>query len=149
MKEMASITLLSIPLFHPEGGCDRAIARRPGLVFGSAMPGCIACPATWASQRVRLRAVRAMAGSSPATCSRSVRAGHPRNWQRGYSGGFAAGIIAPAERSDPVAAVDHHDPVRGCGQKSLGRLFLAGIGPGFLLVTLVRRLCGLTLSPGI
>src|SRR5258707_14213569 len=36
----------------------------------------------------------AMAGSSPATCSAIGSAGIPEMRKRGYSGGFAAGIIA-------------------------------------------------------
>jgi hypothetical protein len=35
-EEMASITLLSIPLLHPEGRRDRPLARRPGPVRGAA-----------------------------------------------------------------------------------------------------------------
>ncbi len=57
--------------------------------------------------------------------------------KRGYSGGFAAGIIAaggtlgillPPSITMILFAV--------AAEKSLGRLFLAGIGPGLLLVTL-------------
>src|SRR3569833_3317990 len=57
--------------------------------------------------------------------------------KRGYSGGFAAGIIAaggtrgillPPSITMILFAI--------AAEKSLGRLFLAGIGPGLLLVTL-------------
>ncbi|WP_338320027.1 TRAP transporter large permease subunit, partial [Bradyrhizobium ottawaense] len=57
--------------------------------------------------------------------------------KRGYSGGFAAGIIAaggtlgillPPSITMILFAV--------AAEKSLGRLFLAGIGPGLLLVSL-------------
>src|SRR2546421_12533218 len=57
--------------------------------------------------------------------------------KRGYSGGFRAGIIAaggtlgillPPSITMILFAV--------AAEKSLGRLFLAGIGPGLLLVTL-------------
>ena len=57
--------------------------------------------------------------------------------KRGYSGGFAAGIIAaggtlgillPPSITMILFAV--------AAEKSLGRLFLAGIGPGLLLVAL-------------
>jgi tripartite ATP-independent transporter DctM subunit len=79
----------------------------------------------------------AMAGSSPATCSAIGSAGIPEMRKRGYSGGFAAGIIAaggtlgillPPSITMILFAV--------AAEKSLGRLFLAGIGPGLLLVTL-------------
>src|SRR5881227_4492527 len=78
----------------------------------------------------------AMAGSSPATCSAIGSAGIPEMRKRGYSGGFAAGIIAaggtlgillPPSITMILFAV--------AAEKSLGRLFLAGIGPGLLLVT--------------
>jgi tripartite ATP-independent transporter DctM subunit len=78
-----------------------------------------------------------MAGSSPATCSAIGSAGIPEMRKRGYSGGFAAGIIAaggtlgillPPSITMILFAV--------ASEKSLGRLFLAGIGPGLLLVTL-------------
>src|SRR4029077_1238311 len=64
-------------------------------------------------------------------------AGIPEMRKRGYSGGFAAGIIAaggtlgillPPSITMILFAV--------AAEKSLGRLFLAGIGPGLLLVTL-------------
>src|SRR5581483_6249356 len=76
-------------------------------------------------------------GSSPATCSAIGSAGIPEMRKRGYSGGFAAGIIAaggtlgillPPSITMILFAVS--------AEKSLGRLFLAGIGPGLLLVTL-------------
>ena len=79
----------------------------------------------------------AMAGSSPATCSAIGSAGIPEMRQRGYSGGFAAGIIAaggtlgillPPSITMILYAV--------AAEQSLGRLFLAGIGPGLLLVAL-------------
>src|SRR5258708_15377191 len=79
----------------------------------------------------------AMAASSPATCSAIGSAGIPEMRKRGYSGGFAAGIIAaggtlgillPPSITMILFAV--------AAEKSLGRLFLAGIGPGLLLVTL-------------
>ena len=79
----------------------------------------------------------AMAGSSPATCSAIGSAGIPEMRQRGYSPGFAAGIIAaggtlgillPPSITMILYAV--------AAEQSLGRLFLAGIGPGVLLVAL-------------
>ena len=66
--------------------------------------------------------------------------------KRGYSPGFAAGIIAaggtlgillPPSITMILYAV--------AAEQSLGRLFLAGIGPGLLLVALFARLCGVAL----
>ncbi|MEO7008371.1 MAG: TRAP transporter large permease, partial [Caldimonas sp.] len=79
----------------------------------------------------------AMAGSSPATCSAIGSAGIPEMRKRGYSPGFAAGIIAaggtlgillPPSITMILYAV--------AAEQSLGRLFLAGVGPALLLVAL-------------
>jgi C4-dicarboxylate transporter DctM subunit len=136
-EELASITLLSIPLFILKGaaiGKSRAgqdlysvlhawMHRIPG---GLGIANVFAC-ALFA----------AMAGSSPATCSAIGSAGIPEMRKRGYSPGFAAGIIAaggtlgillPPSITMILYAV--------AAEQSLGRLFLAGIGPGLLLVAL-------------
>ena len=89
----------------------------------------------------------AMAGSSPATCSAIGSAGIPEMRKRGYSGGFAAGIIAaggtlgillPPSITMILYAV--------AAEQSLGRLFLAGIGPGAAAGRAVRRLCRVSAS---
>src|ERR1700749_4274736 len=136
-EEMASITLLSIPLFIFKGA---AIGRsRAGSDLYSALhvwlhrvPGGLGVANVFACALFA-----AMAGSSPATCSPIGPAGIPEMRKRGYSGGFAAGIIAaggtlgillPPSITMILFAV--------ASEKSLGRLFLAGIGPGLLLVSL-------------
>lgn len=136
-EELASITLLSIPLFILKGA---AIGKsRAGQDLYSALhvwlhrvPGGLGVANVFACALFA-----AMAGSSPATCSAIGSAGIPEMRKRGYSGGFAAGIIAaggtlgillPPSITMILFAV--------AAEKSLGRLFLAGIGPGLLLVTL-------------
>jgi len=136
-EEMASITLLSIPLFILKGA---AIGRsRAGQDLYLAMhvwlhriPGGLGIANVFACALFA-----AMAGSSPATCSAIGSAGIPEMRKRGYSGGFAAGIIAaggtlgillPPSVTMILYAV--------AAEQSLGRLFLAGIGPGTLLVLL-------------
>jgi len=136
-EEMASITLLSIPLFIMKGA---AIGRSPaGRDLYSAIhawlhkvPGGLGIANVFACALFA-----AMAGSSPATCSAIGSAGIPEMRKRGYSPGFAAGIIAaggtlgillPPSITMILYAV--------AAEQSLGRLFLAGIGPGVLLVTL-------------
>lgn len=136
-EEMASITLLSIPLFILKGA---AIGKsRAGQDLYSALhawlhrvPGGLGVANVFACALFA-----AMAGSSPATCSAIGSAGIPEMRKRGYSGGFAAGIIAaggtlgillPPSITMILFAV--------AAEKSLGRLFLAGIGPGLLLVSL-------------
>ncbi|MFZ6874909.1 TRAP transporter large permease [Undibacterium sp. Di27W] len=136
-EEMASITLLSIPLFILKGA---AIGKSPaGRDLYSAIhawlhkvPGGLGIANVFACAMFA-----AMAGSSPATCSAIGSAGIPEMRRRGYSPGFAAGIIAaggtlgillPPSITMILYAV--------AAEQSLGRLFLAGIGPGVLLVIL-------------
>ncbi len=136
-EEMASITLLSIPLFILKGV---AIGKsRAGADLYSALnawmhkiPGGLGIANVFACALFA-----AMAGSSPATCAAIGSAGIPEMRQRGYSGSFATGIIAaggtlgillPPSITMILFAV--------ASEQSLGRLFLAGIGPGLLLVAL-------------
>ncbi|HRY02412.1 MAG TPA: TRAP transporter large permease subunit [Beijerinckiaceae bacterium] len=136
-EEMASITLLSIPLFILKGA---AIGKsRAGQDLYSALHAWMhRVPGGLGIANVFACAIfAAMAGSSPATCSAIGSAGIPEMRRRGYSGGFAAGVIAaggtlgillPPSITMILYAV--------AAEQSLGRLFLAGIGPGLLLVTL-------------
>jgi C4-dicarboxylate transporter DctM subunit len=136
-EEMSSITLLSIPLFILKGA---AIGRsRAGADLYSGLhalmyriPGGLGIANVFACALFA-----AMAGSSPATCSAIGSAGIPEMRKRGYPPGFAAGIIAaggtlgillPPSITMILYAV--------AAEVSLGRLFLAAIGPGLLLVAL-------------
>jgi tripartite ATP-independent transporter DctM subunit len=78
-----------------------------------------------------------MAGSSPATCSAIGSSGIPEMRRRGYSPGFAAGLVAAGGTLGillPPSIVLILYAV--ASEQSLGRLFLAGLGPGLLLVIL-------------
>ncbi|HEY4142535.1 MAG TPA: TRAP transporter large permease [Pseudolabrys sp.] len=136
-EEMASITLLSIPLFILKGA---AIGRsRAGQDLYGALhawlhkfPGGLGIANVFACGLFA-----AMAGSSPATCSAIGSAGIPEMRKHGYSGGFAAGLIAaggtlgillPPSITMILYAV--------AAEQSLGRLFLAAIGPALLLVVM-------------
>ncbi len=136
-EEMANITLLSIPLFILKGaaigrsraGADLYLAIHAWM---HKIPGGLGIANVFACALFA-----AMAGSSPATCSAIGGAGIPEMRSRGYSPGFAAGIIAaggtlgillPPSITMILFAV--------AAEQSLGRLFLAGIGPGLLLVFL-------------
>jgi C4-dicarboxylate transporter DctM subunit len=136
-EEMSSITLLAIPLFILKGA---AIGRSPAgqdlygamHVWMNKVPGGLAVANVFACALFA-----AMAGSSPATCSAIGSAGIPEMRKRGYSPGFAAGIIAaggtlgillPPSITMILYAV--------AAEQSLARLFLAGIGPAVLLVLL-------------
>ena len=136
-EEMASITLLSIPLFILKGAAiGRSNAGRDLYLAMHAwmqrIPGGLGIANVFTCALFA-----AMAGSSPATCSAIGSAGIPEMRKRGYSPGFAAGIIAaggtlgillPPSITMILYAV--------AAEVSLGRLFLAGIGPGLLLVAL-------------
>src|SRR6266404_1814786 len=136
-EEMASITLLSIPLFILKGaaiGKSRAGQDLYGALHAwmHRIPGGLGIANVFACALFA-----AMAGSSPATCSAIGSAGIPEMRKRGYSGGFAAGIIAaggtlgillPPSITMIIYAV--------VAEQSLGRLFLAGVGPALLLVIL-------------
>ncbi|WP_410492301.1 TRAP transporter large permease [Bosea sp. 685] len=136
-EELANVIILAIPLFILKGA---AIGRsNAGKDLYSALhawlhriPGGLGVANT-----IACGLFAAMAGSSPATCSAIGSAGIPEMRQRGYSGGFAAGIIAaggtlgillPPSVTMLLYAV--------AAEVSLGKLFLAGIGPGLLLITL-------------
>jgi len=136
-EEMASITLLAIPLFILKGAAIGKSKAGQDLysalhVWMNRIPGGLGIANVFACALFA-----AMAGSSPATCSAIGSAGIPEMRKRGYSGGFAAGIIAaggtlgillPPSITMILYAV--------AAEQSLGRLFLAGIGPGLLLVVL-------------
>ncbi len=136
-EEMSGITLLSIPLFILKGaaiGKSRAaqdlysslhawMRRVPG---GLGIVNVFACGL-----------FAAMAGSSPATCSAIGTAGIPEMQRRGYPPSLATGIIAaggtlgillPPSITMILYAV--------AAEQSLGKLFLAGIVPGLLMVVL-------------
>jgi C4-dicarboxylate transporter DctM subunit len=136
-EEMASITLLSIPLFILKGS---AIGRsRAGQdLYGALHAWMHRIPGGLGIANVFACALfAAMAGSSPATCSAIGSAGIPEMRKRGYSGAFASGIIAaggtlgillPPSITMILYAV--------AAEQSLGRLFLAAIVPALLLVSL-------------
>src|SRR3954449_8614479 len=136
-EEMSSITLLSIPLFILKGAAIGKSRAGQDLytaihVWMHRIPGGLGIANIFACALFA-----AMAGSSPATCSAIGSAGIPEMRKRGYPPGFAAGIIAaggklgillPPSITMILYAV--------AAEQSLGRLFLAAIGPALLLVAL-------------
>ncbi|HZZ85518.1 MAG TPA: TRAP transporter large permease [Anaeromyxobacteraceae bacterium] len=136
-EEMSSITLLSIPLFILKGaaiGKSRAGADLYSAIHAwlKKIPGGLGIANVFACALFA-----AMAGSSPATASAIGSAGIPEMRARGYSPRLASGIIAaggtlgillPPSITMILFAV--------ASEQSLGRLFLAGVGPGLLLVIL-------------
>ena len=133
-QEIANITLLTIPLFILKGaaiGRSRAGADLYNALYVwlNRVPGGLGV-----ANVVACTLFAAMAGSSAATCSAIGSAGIPEMRRRGYSPGLAAGIIAaggtlgillPPSITMILYAV--------AAEQSLGRLFLAGLGPGMVL----------------
>jgi C4-dicarboxylate transporter DctM subunit len=136
-EEMASITLLSIPLFILKGAAIGKSGAGKDLyqvlhAWMHKVPGGLGI-----ANVLACALFAAMSGSSPATCSAIGSAGIPEMRRRGYSPGFAAGLIAAGGTLGillPPSIVMILYAV--ASEQSLGRLFLAGIGPGMLLVLL-------------
>ena len=136
-EEMASITLLSIPLFILKGAAIGRSRAGPDL-YGALNAWLHRIPGGLGIANVFACGIfAAMAGSSPATCSAIGSAGIPEMRKHGYSGGFASGLIAsggtlgillPPSITMILYAV--------AAEQSLGRLFLAAIGPALFLVVL-------------
>ncbi|MDO7584519.1 MAG: TRAP transporter large permease, partial [Oceanospirillaceae bacterium] len=79
----------------------------------------------------------AMSGSSPATCAAIGKMGIPEMLKRGYPEGIAAGSIAAGGTLGILIPPSITMIVYGIAtETSIGRLFLAGVIPGLLLVTL-------------
>lgn len=135
--KLDSFALLSIPMFIIMGatisstraGADlyealeRWLTRVPGGLVISNLGAC----ALFA----------AMSGSSPATCAAIGKMGIPEMRKRGYPDGVAAGSIAAGGTLGILIPPSVTMIVYGIAtETSIGRLFLAGVIPGLLLVSL-------------
>ena len=132
-----NFALLSIPMFIIMGASiastragadlyealDRWLTRVPGGLVISNLGAC----ALFA----------AMSGSSPATCAAIGKMGIPEMRKRGYPDGVAAGSIAAGGTLGILIPPSVTMIVYGIAtDTSIGRLFLAGVIPGILLVVL-------------
>jgi len=135
--KLDNFALLSIPMFIIMGssiastraGADlyealeRWLTRVPGGLVISNLGAC----ALFA----------AMSGSSPATCAAIGKMGIPEMRKRGYPDGVAAGSIAAGGTLGILIPPSVTMIVYGIAtETSIGRLFLAGVIPGLLLVML-------------
>lgn len=135
--KLDSFALLSIPMFIIMGstisstraGADlyealeRWLTRLPGGLVISNLGAC----ALFA----------AMSGSSPATCAAIGKMGIPEMRKRGYPDGVAAGSIAAGGTLGILIPPSVTMIVYGIAtETSIGRLFLAGVLPGLMLVIL-------------
>jgi C4-dicarboxylate transporter, DctM subunit len=132
--ELDNFTLLTIPLFVLMGsavgksraGADlynslnRWLHKVPG---GLGVANVMACSV-----------FAAMCGSSPATCSAIGSSGIPQMRTRGYSDQLATGIIAAGGTLGILIPPSLTLILYGlAAEQSIGKLFLAGFGPGLLL----------------
>ncbi|MEI4487857.1 TRAP transporter large permease [Frigidibacter sp. MR17.14] len=135
--DLNSFTILSIPMFIIMGAAiastragadlfealERWLTRVPGGLVVSNLGAC----ALFA----------AMSGSSPATCAAIGKMGIPEMQKRGYPDGVAAGAIAAGGTLGILIPPSVTMIVYGIAtETSIGRLFLAGIVPGILLMLL-------------
>lgn len=135
--KLDSFALLSIPMFIIMGAAisstragadlyealDRWLTRVPGGLVISNLGAC----ALFA----------AMSGSSPATCAAIGKMGIPEMRKRGYPDGVATGSIAAGGTLGILIPPSVTMIVYGIAtETSIGRLFLAGVFPGLLLLSL-------------
>ncbi|MGJ8531195.1 MAG: TRAP transporter large permease [Alphaproteobacteria bacterium] len=135
--KLDSFALLSIPMFIIMGasiastraGADlyealeRWLTRVPGGLVISNLGACAL--------------FSAMSGSSPATCAAIGKMGIPEMRKRGYPEGIATGSIAAGGTLGILIPPSITMIVYGIAtETSIGRLFLAGVLPGLLLVGL-------------
>ena len=136
-SELNNFTLLTIPLFILMGaaigksraGADlynslnRWLYRVPG---GLGLANTLACSV-----------FAAMCGSSPATCSAIGSSGIPEMRKRGYSARLAAGLIAAGGTLGILIPPSLTLILYGLAtEQSIGKLFMAGVGPGLMLTAL-------------
>jgi tripartite ATP-independent transporter DctM subunit len=135
--KLDSFALLSIPMFiimgstisSTKAGADlyealeRWLTKVPGGLVVSNLGAC----AMFA----------AMSGSSPATCAAIGKMGIPEMVKRGYPEGIATGSIAAGGTLGILIPPSITMIVYGVAtETSIGRLFLAGVMPGLMLVGL-------------
>jgi len=135
--KLDNFALLSIPMFIIMGAAisstragadlyealERWMTRVPGGLVVSNLGACAL--------------FSAMSGSSPATCAAIGKMGIPEMRKRGYPDGVAAGSIAAGGTLGILIPPSVTMIVYGIAtETSIGRLFLAGVVPGLLLMAL-------------
>jgi len=134
---LADFTLVSLPMFIIMGaavassraGSDlyEALARWLHRVPGSLVISNIGACALFA----------ALSGSSPATCAAIGKMGIPEMRKRGYDADLATGAIAAGGTLGILIPPSITMILYGiASETSIGRLFIAGVVPGLLLVLL-------------
>jgi len=134
LASLSEFTLVSIPMFIVMGAAiaaspagrdlyealDRWLYRVPGGLVMSNLGAC--------------SIFAALSGSSPATCAAIGKMGIPEMRQRGYPDSLATGSIAAGGTLGILIPPSVTMIVYGVAtETSIGRLFLAGLIPGFML----------------
>jgi C4-dicarboxylate transporter DctM subunit len=135
--ELDNFTLLTIPLFVLMGAAIGK-TRAGSDVYGSLNAWLHKVPGGLGLANVFACSVfAAMCGSSPATCSAIGSSGIPQLIKRGYSEGLAAGLIAAGGTLGILIPPSLTLILYGlASETSIGRLFMAGFGPGLMLTLL-------------
>ena len=136
-SELNNFTLLTIPLFILMGaaiGKTRAAAD----LYEAAHRWLYKLPGSLGVANVFGCAVfAAMCGSSPATCAAMGGMGIPEMRKRGYSNELATGLIAAGGTLGILIPPSLTLIIYGIiTEQSIGKLFMAGVGPGLLLTAL-------------
>ena len=136
-SELDNFVLLTIPLFVLMGAAIGK-SRAGGDLYASLNRWMGRIPGGLGVANVMACSVfAAMCGSSPATCSAIGSSGIPEMRKRGYSPGLAAGIIAAGGTLGILIPPSLTLILYGIvTEQSIGKLFLAGVGPGLLLTAL-------------
>lgn len=136
-SELDNFTLLTIPLFVMMGAAIGK-TRAGSDVYGALNSWMYRIPGGLGLANVFACSIfAAMCGSSPATCSAIGSSGIPQLIKRGYSEGLATGLIAAGGTLGILIPPSLTLILYGlAAEQSIGRLFMAGIGPGILLTTL-------------
>ena len=135
--ELDNFTLLTIPLFVLMGAAVGK-SRAGADLYNSLNRWLYKVPGGLGVANVMACSVfAAMCGSSPATCSAIGSSGIPQMRARGYSDQLATGIIAAGGTLGILIPPSLTLILYGlAAEQSIGKLFLAGFGPGFLLTLL-------------
>lgn len=136
-SELDNFTLLTIPLFVLMGAAIGK-TRAGSDVYGALNAWMHRIPGGLGLANVFACSIfAAMCGSSPATCSAIGSSGIPQLIKRGYSEGLAAGLIAAGGTLGILIPPSLTLILYGlAAEQSIGRLFMAGIGPGIMLTAL-------------
>lgn len=135
--ELDNFTLLTIPLFVLMGAAIGKSAAGADL-YNSLNRWLYKIPGGLGVANVMACSVfAAMCGSSPATCSAIGSSGIPQMRARGYSEELATGIIAAGGTLGILIPPSLTLILYGlAAEQSIGKLFMAGVGPGLLLTAL-------------